>query len=309
MIFAWAAIMAMAVFKTINVWLNPLYETVVIGPWFYFEMVAAIFACFTTIYLVDALSREHLEPIKLALVSCYVGITVYVFFSNPALGQTFFIYGIQALIGQIWFFYCIRIYLSATKALKSYALLNLLGSCNVFAAIGFGVSGISNQYAGIEWLAVSIGYFFTTIAFVKREQLAFLLPFRVLRLTVVHLGGGFPIYNYNWKLGRDLINEDLFSGMIHGVRLIIRESILHGECKDINLDVANIIVQRSKEYPIMAVLVTQKTSRVLRQALSSFIDRFGEKFKTNLEKPNETTQFEAAKNIVYESFSFLPDFS
>ncbi len=307
MILAWAATMAMAVFKTVNVWLNPLYETVPY-VWLYLEAMAAIFACFATIYLVDSLSREQIEPYKLAVTSCYIGISVYVFFTVPEFGQTFFIYGIQAMMGLVWFYYCIRIYRSATKSLKTYAMLNLIGSCNVFAAIGFGVSGISNQFPGIEWLAVSLGYLSTTIAFVKREQLAFLLPFRVLRLTVVHLGGGFPIFNYNWKLGRELINEDLFSGVMHGIRLIIRESILKGEFREINLDVANIIVQRSKTHPLMAVLVTRKTSRVLRRSLLTFMNRFVEKFQTELKTPNETSQFDNAKELVKDCFNFLPDF-
>ncbi len=135
-----------------------------------------------------------------------------------------------------------------------------------------------------------------------------MLPFRVLRLTVVHLDAGIPMFTHTWKSGRGLIDEDLFSGLMHGLRLIIRESILHGEFRDINLDVASIIINRVKDFPVMAILVTRKSSRVLRQALSTFTERFIEKFRNALVKPNDSTQFEGAKILVQECFNFLPEF-
>ncbi len=306
MILTWACIMAMTTFNTIHVWLNPVsLET--IDLWGYLETIFAILAGFANILLVDSLSRENVEPIKLSLFSCFVGTILYVFITNPLLGHNFFIYGIQATMGFIWFLYCVRIFRHAPKSLKLYASLNLIGSTTVFAAIGLGISGITTIFPGIEWIVVSIGYLFTTIAFIKREQLAFLLPFQVLRLTVVHLGSGLPMYNYTWKSGRDLISEDLFSGMMHGIRLILQESILRGEFRDISLDRANILVNRVKDYPIMAVLVSKKTSRVLRQALATFTKRFVEKFRDAIEHPNAISQCEDANFLVQECFSFLPD--
>ncbi|HMF31743.1 MAG TPA: hypothetical protein VKK79_10025 [Candidatus Lokiarchaeia archaeon] len=307
MILTWAFSMAMTSFATIHVWLNPNPSTIT-DLWGFLETIFAILMGFATIVLVDSLSRESVEPIKLSLYSVYIGTSLYVSFTNPVLGQDFFIYGIQAITGFIWFYYCARIYRNAPKSLRFYGGLNLFGSTSVFAAIVLGVSGISTIFPGIEWVAISGGYLLTTIAFIKRDQLAFLLPFRVLRLSVVHLDSGIPMFNYTWPSGRDLIDENLFSGLMHGLRLIIRESILGGEFRDINLDLASIIINRVKDYPVMAVLVTKKTSRVLRQALSTFTRRFIEKYRNAISNPSNSSQFEDATVLVQDCFNFLPDF-
>ncbi len=94
---------------------------------------------------------------------------------------------------------------------------------------------------------------------------------------------------------------------MHGLHLILRESV-HGEFRDINLDQASIIIQQVKGFPVMAVLVTKKTSRVLRQALETFTDRFLQKFKNAIDKPSDSSLFEDAKFLVQECFNFLPDF-
>src|SRR4030042_4631539 len=148
----------------------------------------------------------------------------------------------------------------------------------------------------------------TTIAFIKREQLAFLLPFRALRLTVMHMDGGIPVFNYTWKSGQHLIDEYLFTGMIQGLRLILRESVLRGEFRDITLDEASIIVNRVKDSSVMSILVCMKTSRVLRLALSTFTKKFVEKYQTAIKNPADSSQFEGAENLVHECFNFLPDF-
>ncbi len=176
MILTWTALMAMTSFKTVHVWLVPTPSEST-DIWIFLETLSAILAGFSYIVLVDSLSRENIEPIKLALFSCYIGTSLYVSVTNPALGQSFFIIGIQALMGFTWFYYCARIFRNAPKSLKFYAGLNLLGSSSVFCAIILGASGLSALSPGCEWVAIGLGNLCTTIAFVKREQLAFCSPF------------------------------------------------------------------------------------------------------------------------------------
>ncbi len=141
-----------------------------------------------------------------------------------------------------------------------------------------------------------------------KSNLAFVLPFRALRLTVITLDGGVPLFTHTWAVDSGMKDAILFSGMIQGVSGILKESVAEGEVEEIKLTNAVLILQRAKDANIACVLASTKTSKILRGALNLFLQRFLETFAKALKDPSNTSQFDSATKIVAQTFPFIPSY-
>ena len=105
---------------------------------------------------------------------------------------------------------------------------------------------------------------------------------------------------------QDFAKEDLFSGMLQGVSLIIKEAVGKGDINEIRMDNAAILIQRSHQYDVASILVTTKISKALRRGLHAFMQQFESTFTDQLRRPGEVSQFRKATPLVEASFPFVP---
>ncbi|MFX0101310.1 MAG: hypothetical protein ACFFCS_17180 [Candidatus Hodarchaeota archaeon] len=149
------------------------------------------------------------------------------------------------------------------------------------------------------------------VLILKYPQAMYILPFKVYRLTVIELEGGIPLFSRDWKIkeGEEGLGSDgLFSGMLHGVNLIMKESLNKGMATNIMLENGILILKKSTTYQTACVLVASKASRSLRNALDMFANEFfttyGELLKSS---PREVSAFDGAVEIMRKCFGFIPD--
>ena len=147
-----------------------------------------------------------------------------------------------------------------------------------------------------------------TIGFIREPRLAYILPFKAERLLVLETIGGIPLYSHTWDTGSNLIDEDLFSGMIQGVSVIVRESINKGDVQEIKIAEAILLMKRDENHPVICVLVANKASKFLRDALDGFAKQFFKMFSKGFNNPTLVSQFYGASKLVEQFFPFVPKY-
>ncbi len=281
---------------------------------------------FFTILLLDSISRETIDPKKICLFSILA--TAYVIFSLepnaiiqitfPNMESSFTWSGNLAIsgilfIGYIGFllaYYTIKIFLSAPKNLQ-YSVLFLVGGpiIGIFVPITM-LLRLHYIIPGSNGVFFAVGTLLMTIAMYKHPQLAYILPFKVIRLSVFQSETGFGLFTKTWSKSADLAYEDLFSGMLLGITALMNESLNKGNIREIHLEQGILLIKESLEFPIAFVLISNKSSSVLRGALSIFADKFIKQFDSSFSNLNLniTSEFKAASTLVDECFKFIPEY-
>ncbi|MFX0101992.1 MAG: hypothetical protein ACFFCS_20675 [Candidatus Hodarchaeota archaeon] len=171
-------------------------------------------------------------------------------------------------------------------------------------AFAFLQTDITTTYAYLAFLTLYIGFLVIIWQFYKRRELGFVLPYHALRLMVVNVDSGIPIYSYTWD--KRLSDEGLFSGMLQGITSILQESVNRGVVKEIILDNAVLIIERHGEFPIAFVLVSSRSTKMIRSALIAFKERFTSEFRVLLENlGNEVSVFSRSDDFINDIFPFL----
>ncbi len=208
-----------------------------------------------------------------------------------------------------YFYYSLLIHRNAPKNFKFFSYLNLIAGflfvvvvpISLFLINIIGISTLNLIPTGIAFLLVAI-------AFASQPKLAFILPFKALRLAVIETNSGISLFTHVWSKMDDLIDDQLFSGMLQGISQILNEALKKGEIRDINLEKATLMIKRSDKYSVACVLVATKSSRTLRHALNSFAERFFTKYSPYFSKPYNMDNFNSASELVEERFSFIPEY-
>ncbi|MHA1731906.1 MAG: hypothetical protein ACTSU5_08175 [Promethearchaeota archaeon] len=189
------------------------------------------------------------------------------------------------------------------------ARLGFLGALVAGVAMPvFSATGLVHVWIGSDFLLLTVGAFLTSAAFVLEPKLAFVLPFRAAHLAVIDDHTGIPVFTYTWGRGASGFDGDLFSGMMHGVSMIVGESVKRGELEEIVMTRAVLIVQHSDDYPASCVLVASNSSKVLRNTLRDFTRHFFAEYGPHLKTPNNLTPFRGAVRLVREYFPFVPEY-
>ncbi|MHA1732380.1 MAG: hypothetical protein ACTSU5_10565 [Promethearchaeota archaeon] len=299
-------------------------------------LVTALF----TFLLVDTLSRESVDALKIGFFSFFVGgftimflldaATTVGWIATPSSGSdavNYFVllvtnvhhYGYLAIYAFILFIMCmtflawsVKVYRSVPANLKKPALL-VLGGGVVVGSLPF--VGLLSEFVvpipGSDIALAATGIIMIGIALGLEPKLAYVLPFKTYRLTVVDNQAGISIYNQVWATGAEdseVTDDDLFSGMLQGIGSFVQESMKKGGIREIHLEHAILILEGDPKHEVQFVLVVSKTSRVLRDALAAFRSRFLSEFGEALKDRANTTQFKGVQKIMEECFPFVPDF-
>ncbi len=273
----------------------------------------------------DAISQEHINPWK---VGVYALIAATVIFTTISPMSAFpirseigfwtigFTENVSIAIGLVFFYpiafflYVLaRMYKEAPKNLKSDARLYLLGM--IIAGpidVSMIVIGVDRYFPGLNWLLACIGSILMAKVAARRPMLLFILPFKIQRLSIIDTASGISLFNHTWKVRKEIGTDELFSGMLQGISLILKETLGQGNVEEIRLTQGVMILQRSQQANIACVLVTSKSSRTLKDALKHFSDLFYQNYHQYFTTSYEIYQFEPAKQLVAECFPFVPEY-
>ena len=81
--------------------------------------------------------------------------------------------------------------------------------------------------------------------FKKQPKLAYVLPFRASRLTILDSVRGICIFNHIWDK-TSKVDDDLFGGMMQGISGILKETVHRGNIRQIELEQAILLVYREE---------------------------------------------------------------
>nr|MDO8085222.1 hypothetical protein [Candidatus Sigynarchaeum springense] len=273
----------------------------------------------TIVLHADAISKDTVDPIKLTIVSMLAtGAAVsaflmfYVFIA--------FIVSLQVFSLVVWAYYAQKIHAKAPASIKSWSKLNLLGVLVFAGGSLWGSLGLIPDTPAalvpvidvVRWeIILGIGFFMIALAYFKAPNLANVLPFVAIRLSIIDIKVGIALFNHDWARRDDLIHEDLFSSMLSGISMILNESVRKGNIREIVLDKAHLLLKRSDEYSIAFVLITSHPTKALRNALDVFASRFIARFADDLAKQGTDTEigkFLLAREIVRDCFPFAVEY-
>ncbi len=316
--FGWFFIALWTIFWGLgNLFLSPPY--IIMG---HFALIPlAIFL----VLLQDSIMRERIDPIKLILVSVIgtsvvftaiaPGSTIYYIFPNgelalfPNQATIISLLIMICLAGSSYFYTMLKIFLNSPKTLKKFSLINLFAgfTSGIFPIIIL-ISGLPWVIPGIFSIVLAIGALFCSIAWALEPRLGFVLPFKARRLTVIQTKSGSPLFTHVWAIKSKKVDDILFSGMLNAISSFVEETLESGNVQEVHLKQGILILRKSDEHPIVCVLVTDRSTRTLRDAFYSFANQFFQKFAKYATSAVNLKNFETATELVGNNFSFVPEY-
>jgi len=140
--------------------------------------------------------------------------------------------------GSLMAYYLFKIYRVAPFKLKKYTFLAFTGGIlfGIITPISVIIMHFLSQDIALAVLLASIGMLtIVTAIFIKNPKLAFILPFKVMRLSVINSDNGTLLFSHNWKSGKEIKDDDIVSMMFQGIITILRESLGKGDLQEIDL--------------------------------------------------------------------------
>ncbi|MEX2680092.1 MAG: hypothetical protein Q6373_000700 [Candidatus Sigynarchaeota archaeon] len=265
---------------------------------------------------VDSIYRDEIEAKRFAAVVFFLGITTILLFipdDELALNISYnLVISLGLLLSIYAFILTIKIYRNVPASLKRAAGINVLGSINVsILYVVFNVFQVSlpGAFPPISRLFEAAGALIQTIVFAKNVQLFNILPFRIQRLIVYDTKNGFSLFVHDWFKEGNVIDENLLTGILHGISMIVNESIQKGNVQELKMERGVLLINHDNVHTLAFVIIASRSSLVLNQALAAFRRKFVERFGSNLDMKQSSNGYESAKNLVKESFPFIPQYA
>ncbi len=275
---------------------------------------------FLIILLVDAISRESIDPVKIGLWCVIVGMCIiWTFDSNMVQevllpnGERSIAYAetVQIISGVaqfgiffLWLYYAAKINKHAPKSMKPASRLLLFGAALIAIGIPVIIFLALDTIPGGSFLPGGVGTLFVAMAFAKNANLAYVLPARVLRLTVIDADSGNRIFSHTWRAGSRMADEDLFSGALQGISLIVKESVGRGLVREIRMDEGIMLLHALEGTSIACILVATSPSRTLRISLARFGEQFAREYGRFFGNTTNIAPFQTASNLIPQYFPF-----
>jgi len=294
---------------------NPIWKSITLLHSIVWSLLMIVF--------VDTMSKEHLDTGKILITAFLSGIL----FMNAIEPNSFIIgvatngdwallmNGIQKISVTIlngWtllitLYYLIFLTIKSPPKLKKYVFM-IFGIAFIIGIIVviLTILQISAILPYLDILFISIAVALLTIIFAIQPKLFYVLPFKALRMTVLDTDSGSFLYDFQWEKKSDMINDVLYSGMMQGVRTIIKESMNKGDLNEIRTEGAIIILEYDKKAHLACVLASTKSSQTLHKALERFKIKFHEKFSEHFTQRYNLSLFKDSDSLIKEIFGFLP---
>ncbi|MFX0101114.1 MAG: hypothetical protein ACFFCS_16180 [Candidatus Hodarchaeota archaeon] len=316
MFLGWISVLASVAFESVYTVLNnqAIYYDPIYTPGLILCFIAG---GYFLIFFMDSINHDRIDAKKLffftALSTPIVGfLFAEIMYSYPLMGTdlTLVLWGVlTGSLGILFVYYFGKIYHNAPKSYKTSALISLIGVLimGILSPIII-VLGLRDIIPGINLFLMGLGALLVSISFALEPLLVGILPFRVLKLTVLNKENGIMLYTHVWGEKDIFINDELFTGMVQGIRNILEVAIKGGgDAYEIKLDDAILVIAEEKDSPYASVLVTRKSSRHLREALRMFSRKFDQRYKKYLKISADVSRFGDAHELIDECFSFIPE--
>ncbi|MFX1294580.1 MAG: hypothetical protein ACFFD2_06980 [Promethearchaeota archaeon] len=267
---------------------------------------------FVLILFIDTISRERLDLVKILIFTNLVTAgAIFLFYDEVVMVNLIFgtFMFFQAIL---WIYFTVKIYRKSPHSIKTDALILIIGGI-LFTLVPVIIEflpdfGLNINIPFDTELSIGIGVLITAYIFKKQPKLAYILPFRASRLTIIDSTRGISIFDHFWVKSFSSIDNELFGGMIQGISGMLKETINRGNIRQIELEHATLLVYLDEKYPVAFVLLSNEFNKSLRLALKQFADRFYLEFSDKFENLSEVTQFEPASKLITEVFPFIPEY-
>ena len=280
---------------------------------------------FSIMFLVDSISRHHIDSKKLFVTTIVTTcLAIFAFDSNavilnvsslgetaPALSGRFNVAGslVFLLAGLYWLYYMTKIYINAPQSIKKDASINLLGAiiAGPGAAVAF-VSGFVWILPGTDYVCIAIGALTCAYAFYKQPKLGYVLPFKVYRLMAINSTNGLALFTFDWD--KNDFDNQLFSSAIFGISSILKESLGKGIIREIEFEQGTLLLKNYEDHSVFFVLISNESRPILKKALELFSNEFIRKFPNNVIRESiEISQYQESENILKDTFPFVVNYN
>ena len=280
---------------------------------------------FSIMLLVDSISRQNIDPLKLFITTIATTcLVVFAFEPNsvkindsylgekaPALAGRFDIAGslIFTLAGLFWLFYMAKIYIHAPANIKRDAGINLLGAiiAGPGAALAF-ATGFVWILPGTDYACIAVGALTCSYAFMKQPKLGYVLSFKVYRIMAINATSGLALYTHDWDREQPF-DDQLFSAALFGISSILDESLDKGVIKEIEFEQGILMLEHVINYPVFFVLVASESRPILKHALNLFSKSFVELFPSSeVEGNTEISKYSKATKLLSDNFPFVVNY-
>jgi hypothetical protein len=269
---------------------------------------------FFLLLFLDSITRTTIDPKKMVLggiISTGLVISILAHPWQGAKNVSIYTYYAQALYYLtwifLWFFYSLRIFLSSPQNLRRYSAFVFVGTILIATDAFLTATRINLPGSDLSILLMALGGLLIVLPFSYQPQLLYILPFKVVRLSVIN-ENGLPLFIHSWKKDRDRADEVLFSGMMLGISTILNESLKTGNVREIVLAESKLLIITDDKYSVIFVLQCTRSSKSLHDALSLFADEFIETFEKYLSVAILNPKDVDATEIVDKCFPFLPEY-
>lgn len=265
------------------------------------------------IVLLDLISRDTIDPRKLAPALLVLGLTsalfLMLFTTDLVIVPIIVVANIGLIVGGSWLYFFIMIARNVPPALRKPALLNVVGAFLVsvmYVVASRHVSGLSRFIPSIDRIFQATGALIQAITLARHDQLLYVLPFKVYRLVTFDSRNGTALFTHAWLKKTKMIDEDLFSAVLQGMSGIITESVDKGQVQEIKMEYGVLIIERDARHAVVSVLVSSKSSRVLRDGLTRFNQQFVARYGGRIGAQIDVDDLAGAGDLVEACFSFIP---
>jgi hypothetical protein len=270
----------------------------------------------------------RLHPLRFPLVTIMSATIVYSLFLPDAVvevefpnadktlaaGGTFRNISIIALSYAVilYSYFTYKIFRNANPELKFWAQINFAGALILgpLAFLTF-LTKINWKIPGITEFIFGIGVLMSAIAFARKPQLIYVLPFKAIKLLVIKQGSGLAIYNYMWIEDELDIHAPLFSSAVESINAFSKSAIDKGNITEISFDEAILLIEAPKNQDLYYALLATKSSYTLEIGLRNFASKFYQTFEDQVKSQFvvETSSLLGADKLILECFPYVPRFS
>jgi hypothetical protein len=166
---------------------------------------------------------------------------------------------------------------------------------------------ISLVILGIEILSVALGTFIVIIAILFDERVLRVLPFNAYRISVINMNIGLSIFDVLFEAKQSGPDSSVLIPHLMTANFQFVQSVIHDteKIKSIETDNYYFIFEAYKD--IVAFVIADKTSMLIKSSLKEFVKSFYEKFGENIDS-SEISQYTEAGALLELYFAFLPTY-
>lgn len=281
---------------------------------------------FALVILLDSLTRVSIDPIKIGIISALSAAVIITSFEPSSVGTIIFPNGEQGMVatgefliaqvllylveGGLAVYYTLKIMMKAPSQLRFSSRLFFFGAftLGIIAPISVGV-GLNMLIPASDALFVALGTLLCSVSIVQEPKLAYILPFKALKLSLIESSAGMPLFSHFWVPKEELGDEMLLSGFLSAISQGLDETLQRGRIREIILDDGVLIYSRSDTYPISFVIAADKSTPQLRQGLECFHTKYVDENAEILWDPIQNqNRLPDATHTVQDCFPFVPSY-